>query len=109
MSQRATRLAAGLTLATALAVVPAVPAAAAAAVPCFEGYVCVVLGTGTIVAVPEGRAETFPADTTMTAITNWTKTSYCVRGTPNFGLAAGAEIVRKQTIVRFAPGSICLS
>lgn len=97
--------------AAAAAIVPAVPAAAAAApvVPCADGYVCVALIKGTIIWVPEGQSHTFPGGDTMTGIANQTKTQYCVGGSPNFGLAAGVEIVRTQPVTGFGPGRICLT
>jgi hypothetical protein len=97
--------------AAAAAIAPAVPAAAAAApvVPCASGYVCIALIKGTIIWVPEGQSQTFPGGDTMTGIANQTKTSYCVGGSPNFGLGAGVEIVRTQPVTGFAPGKICLT
>jgi len=91
------------------AITPAVPAAAAATIPCPSGYVCVELIKGTIIAVPEGQSYTFPGGDTMTGITNQTKTPYCVGGSPNFNLGPGVEIIRTQPITRFGPGTICLT
>ena len=99
----------GSVVATSVALVPVGPASAAATVPCFDGYVCVQLEKGKIIAVPEGQSETFPAGTTMIGISNQTKISYCVGGSPSFGIASGVEIVRTQAIKGFEPGNICLS
>ena len=93
----------------AAAIVPAAPAAAAPGVPCFEGYVCVALEKGTIIAVPEGQSQTFPSGTVMTGIVNRTRISYCVGGSMSFGLDPGREVINTQTISGFAPGRICLS
>lgn len=97
------------TFAAAVAIAPAVPAAAAPSVPCFDGYVCVALEKGTIIAVPEGQSQAFPGGVTMEGIVNRTKTSYCVGGSPNFGLGPGVEVIRTQTVTGFGPGRICLS
>ena len=91
------------------AIAPAVPAAAAAAIPCPFGYVCMALPQGTIIAVPEGQSKTFPGGVTMAGITNQTKISYCVNGSLNFALGAGAEVIRTQTVTSFGPGTICLA
>lgn len=103
------RAALGSAFAAAVALGPAVPAAAAPTIPCIDGYVCVALPNGTIIAVPEGQSETFPGGITMAGIHNQTKTPYCVGGSPNFRIDAGAEIVRTQTVTALAPGNICLT
>jgi len=92
------------------AITPAVPAAAVApVVPCADGYVCIALIKGTIIWVPEGQSHAFPGGDSMTGIANQTKTQYCVGGSPNFGLAAGVEIVRTQPVTGFGPGKVCLT
>jgi hypothetical protein len=97
------------TAAAAAALVPAVPAAAAPSIPCADGYVCVAFPKGAFLSVPEGQSQQFPGGVTMTEIVNRTKTSYCVGGSPNFGLAPGDDIFRDQTIFGFGPGRVCLS
>jgi hypothetical protein len=95
--------------AATVALAPAVPAAAAAAIPCTDGYVCVALLKGTIISVPEGQSQAFPGGVTMAGIANQTKTPYCVGGVPNFALAPAAEIIRSQTISQIVPGQVCLT
>ena len=100
---------AGSAIAAAVALAPAAPASAAPTVPCFKGYVCVQEPKGVITAVPEGQAYTFPTGTEMIGISNQTAISYCVGGSPNFGLGAGEEVIRSQPITGFQPGRICLN
>ncbi|WP_433360730.1 hypothetical protein ACQPZX_27230 [Actinoplanes sp. CA-142083] len=100
---------AGSVIAAAVALVPAVPAAAAPTVPCLKGYVCVQDPKGVITAVPEGQSYAFPTGTEMSGISNQTAISYCVGGSPNFQLRSGEEVVRSQPITGFQPGRICLT
>ena len=109
MSTIVKRALVGAVFAATAAIAPAVPAAAAPVVPCHDGYVCIALVTGTIIAVPEGNSHTFPGGEKMTGIANQTKTPYCVGGSPNFGLDAGVEVIRTQSVTGFAPGRVCLS
>jgi hypothetical protein len=101
----------GLLVSAALAIAPAAPVLSAAepVVPCFDGYVCAQLSKGTIIAVPEGQSYAFPDSTEIAGITNQTTVGYCVGGNPNFGLAAGVEVVRTQLITGFEPGRVCLT
>lgn len=77
---------------------------------CPAGYVCVRPIAGTPILVPEGERRQFPGGVAAT-IANRTKVTYCVGGSPSFGLPPGgaiAELREIRAVDPQPPGGACL-
>lgn len=79
-----------------------------AAVTCTAGYLCLVPASGAPeVLVPGGNSVDFSPALPISAISNQTKTGYCVAATASFGIAAGQSRVLSADVLGVEPGTVC--
>ena len=109
MEMSRTRRALAVTLAVAAATVATALPARADGGPhttaaCIVGYLCIQPATGTsTILVKEGESQEFKGGLAVSSLTNLTKVTYCVSGSPNFAIASGATINRLTTVTAVAP------